>query len=198
MNCRFIQPTPQPAHIGGGREIWELIGNGPTSYSQATGDLISGPGNGEYFSVPFGGFLTPDGLYELKPFSTSPGTTGSLRLKWGFRWYFANGGGDSGVASVAQNAAGTGMTPGTYPIAFSGGTGSGAAGTVTVSATAVTATTITSPGIYTVAPTAAIGGTPGGSPATLTVTMSVAGAEVPTGLNLSAEYVQFGAIGGQM
>jgi hypothetical protein len=198
MNCRFIQPTPQPAHIGGGREIWELIGNGPTAYSQTTGDLISGPGNGEHFSVPFGGFLTPDGLYELKPFSSTPGTTGSLRLTWGFRWFFTNAGGGSGVASVAQNAAGTGMTPGTYPITFSGGTGSGAAGTVTVSSTAVTATTITSPGSYTVAPTAAIGGTPGGTPATLTVTMSTAGQEVPTGANLSAEYVQFGAIGGQM
>lgn len=198
MNCRFIQPTPQPAHIGGGMEIWPLVGIGPTSYNQTTGDLISGPGNGEHFVAPFGAILTPDGLYELIPFSTSPGTTGSLRLTWGFRWFFANSDGSLGVAKVAQNAAGTGMTAGTYPIAFSGGTGSGAAGTVTVSTTAVTAVTITNPGNYTVAPTAAIGGTPGGSPATLTVTMSVAGGEVPAGANLSAEYVQFAALGTQM
>lgn len=196
MNCRFIQPTPQPAHIGGGREIWELVGNGPTSYNQTAGDLISGPGNGEYFSVPFGGFLTPDGIYELKPFSTTPGTTGSLRLKWGFRWFFAGSAGTSVVSSVTGSG-GTGMTVGTYALAFSGGGGTGAAGSITVLTATTYTITITNPGSgFTSTPT--VTAATGGTPPTLTAHLSAAGAEVPTGINLSSEYVQFGAIGGQM
>lgn len=145
--------------------------------------------------APAGNAYTPDGLYEV---SFIPSVVPSLRPSWTARWFFANTNGGAGVAKVAQNAAGTGMTPGTYPITFSGGTGSGAAGTVTVSATTVTAVAITNPGSYTVAPTAAIGGTPGGTPATLTVTLSTPGQEVPNGANLSAEQVQFMAIGGQL
>lgn len=198
MNCRFIQPTPQPAHIGGGREIWELVGNGPTSYNQTTGDLISGPSPGEHFSVPFGGFLTPDGIYELKPFSTTPGTTGSLRLTWGFRWFFAGSAGTSVVSSVTGSG-GSGMTVGTYPLSFtnSGTGGSGEAGTITVLTATTYTITITNPGSgFTSAPT--VSAATGGTPPTLTAHLSAAGAEVSTGINLSAEYVQFGAIGGQL
>lgn len=195
MNCRFIQPTPQPAHIGGGREVWELVGNGPASYNQTTGDLISGPGPGEHFSVPFG-LLTPDGIYELKPFSTSPGSTGSLRLTWGFRWFFANSGGGQSIATITAGT-GSGMTPGTYTLSSSGGGGSGFAGLITVTSTAMSSYKITNPGSgYTSAPTLSY--SPGGTPAALTANLSAAGAEVPTGVNLSAEYVQFAAVGGQM
>jgi uncharacterized protein len=100
--------------------------------------------------------------------------------------------------TVVQNATGTGMTPGTYPISFSGGTGGGAAGTVTVSATAVTAVKITNSGSYTVAPTATIGGTPGGTPATLTVALTPSGGVVAAATDLSAEVVQFGALVSQL
>lgn len=195
MNLRFIGGLGQSAKIPtGGRELWEVWGTGPTSYSQATGDPINGPAQGEHMSAPSGAILTLSGNYEV---IFQPLGTNTLRPGWLARWRFSNIGGGSGVANVTENAAGTGMTPGTYPITFSGGTGSGAAGTVTVSATAVTAVSITNPGHYTVAPTAAIGGTPGGTPASLTVVMSTAGEEVTTGTNLSGESVQFLATGGQ-
>lgn len=83
-----------------------------------------------------------------------------------------------GVTSVVQNAAGSGMANGTYPIIFSGGTGSGAAGTVTIATnvgtgvSTVSGVSITSNGVYSVAPTATIGGSPGGTLATLTVSIS--------------------------
>lgn len=198
MNISFIRNLGQPAKIfsggGQGRELWEVYGSGPTAYSQATGDIVYGPGSGEMMSAPCGATLTQSGNYTVL---FQPSSTNTLRPGWIARWLFSNIGGARGVASVSQNVAGTGMTSGTYPIAFAGGTGSGAAGTVTVSATAVTAVNITSPGSYTVAPTATIGGTPGGTPATLTVNMSTAGQEVGTGANLSAENIQFAAVGGE-
>lgn len=191
MNLRFLTGLAQPSKIPqGGRELWEVWGAGPTSYSQATGDPILEPARGSHMTAPGGAVLTLSGNYEVR--FQPKNATNTLRPGWIARWLFTNIGGKSGVASVAQNAAGTGMTPGTYPITFSSGA---AAGTVTVSATAVTASVITNPGSYTTPPTATIGGTPGGTPATLTVTMSVAGAEVATGANLSAESVQFLATG---
>lgn len=70
----------------------------------------------------------------------------------------------TGGVSVVSGTGGTGMTPGTYPLAFSGGGGTGAAGTITV----LTATSFNPPVLsafgtgYTSAPTvtAATGGTP--------------------------------------
>lgn len=196
MNLRFLSPNPQPARIGGGagREVWEVWSNGPSSYSQTTGDPVIGPAQGEHMSAAPGAILTLSGNYQVL---FQPQSTNTLRPGWIARWLYASVGGSGSGVTVVQNAAGTGMTPGTYPITFSGGTGSGAAGTVTVSATAVTAVNLTNPGKYTVAPTATIGGSPGGTPATLTVGLAVAGAEVATGANLSGESVQFSAIGGQ-
>lgn len=196
MNTNYVYPSAQ---VGEFRQAL-LYASGPSSYSRTTGDPVYNPGANEYINFPSSA-TTVSGNYDVT-FNPAAGGTNIIRAGapspsqsgWTARWFFNNIGGASGVASVAQNAAGTGMTPGTYPITFSGGTGSGASGSVTVSATAVTAVVITNPGVYTVDPSAAIGGTPGGTPATLTVTMSTASQEVPAGANLSGETIQFGAV----
>lgn len=59
-----------------------------------------------------------------------------------------------GVTGHGAITGGTGGTTGTFALAFTGGTGSGAAGTFTVAAGAVTTITITASGNYSVAPTA--------------------------------------------
>lgn len=194
MNTNYVY---QGSQIGEIRPAL-LYAAGPTSYSQTTGDPVYNPGSNDYIAFPMQA-LTQSGNYSVEFIPTATGLyqvnagapAGGSQSGWTARWTFNNYAGNSGVAKVAQNAAGTGMTPGTYPITFSAGS---AAGTVTVTATTVTAVTITNPGVYTTAPTATIGGTPGGTPATLTVTMSTPGTEVPTGANLSAETVQFGAL----
>lgn len=196
MNLRFIGGLGNSSKIPeGGRELWEVWGAGPASYNQTTADPVFGPAQGEHMSAPSGSVITLSGNYEVKP---QPLGTNSLRPGWVFNWTFNNLNG-AGVAKIVQNAAGTGMTPGTYPLTFAGGTAiTPATGTVTVTATTVTAVAITNPGVYSVAPTGVtIGGTPGGTPATLTLTMSTPGIEVPNGANLSGESVQFMAAGGQ-
>ena len=195
MNTNYVYPSAQ---VGEFRNAL-LYANGPASLA-SSGDPVYNPGTNEYINFPCEA-TTVSGNYKVRfqPASAGlnivragapngiPGQSG-----WTAIWEYA--GSNSGVASVAQLAAGTGMTPGTYPITFSGGTGSGAAGTVTVTATTVTAVTIASRGNYTVAPTAAIGGTPGGTPATLSVTLGASSGPVPSGTNLSAELVQFAAL----
>jgi hypothetical protein len=193
MNTNYVYPSAQ---VGELRQAL-LYAAGPSSYSQTTGDPVYNPGTNEYINFP-STCRTVSGNYDVTFQPTSAGLNiiragapGPGQSGWTARWSFTNAAGKSGVASVAQNAAGTGMTAGTYPITFSSGA---AAGTVTVSTTAVTAVVITNPGSYSSAPTATIGGSPGGTPATLTVTMSTASGEVATGANLSAETVQFGAV----
>ena len=193
MNTNYVYPSAQ---VGEFRQAL-LYAAGPASYSQATGDPVYNPGANEYINFPSSA-TTVSGNYDVTFNPTSAGynvvragAPAPSQSGWTARWFFNNIGGGSGVAKVTQNAAGTGMTPGTYPITFSSGA---ATGTVTVTATTVTAAVVTNPGYYTTPPTATIGGTPGGTPATLTVTMSTAAQEVPTGANLSAETLQFGAV----
>ncbi len=193
MNTNYVYPSAQ---VGEFRQAL-LYAAGPSSYSQSTGDPVYNPGANEYINFPSSA-TTVSGNYDVTFQPTAAGynvvragAPAPSQSGWTARWFFNNIGGSSGVVKVAQNAAGTGMTAGTYPITFSSGS---AAGTVTVTATTVTAVTITNPGNYTTAPTATIGGSPGGTPATLTVTMSTAAQEVPTGVNLSAETLQFGAV----
>ena len=57
-----------------------------------------------------------------------------------------------GVASYASLVGGSGGTNGTFDLAFSGGTGSGAAGRFTVAGGALVSITLTAPGSYTVVP----------------------------------------------
>lgn len=193
MDTNYVYPSAQ---VGELRQAL-LYASGPSSYAQSTGDPVYNPGTNEYINAPtpctsesgnYDVTFTPadTGLNVIRAGAPSPAQSG-----WTARWFFNNIDGNKQVANVTQDAAGTGMTPGTYPIDFSSGT---AAGTVTVTATAVTAVTITNPGSYTTAPTATIGGSPGGTPATLTVVMSTPGTEVPTGADLSGESVQFGAV----
>jgi hypothetical protein len=136
-------------------------------------------------NIEAGGFSI-SGAYQVFAQPTGKGS----RKVWNMLW---NGLG--GVTGVVQNAAGTGMTPGTYSLVFAGGGGgTGAAGTVTV----LTATTIATPVItsagrgYTSAPTATF--VPGGTAATLTVTAGTIGPVAST-TNLSAETVRIAIIG---
>lgn len=186
-----------------GRSKWNILDHtGPTSYT--TGgetwplqSVYGGPNSaglsGVQAVIPCGESIS--GNYVVRANYGGTGVRTSIKLKWLY-----SGGQGSGVTSVVQNAAGTGMTPGTYPLTFTntGTNGSGAAGTVTVTATAVTNVVITNPGSgYTSAPTVAIGGTPGGTPATLTASIGpVGGLEVASGTNLSAETVRLLPIGG--
>ncbi len=89
-------------------------------------------------------------------------------------------GGLTGMIASVSATGGSGMTPGTYSLSFSGGGGSGAAGTITVlSATTYSTPQITSAGSgYASAP--AVSAATGGTPPTLTA--SVSGM---TALNLS-------------
>jgi hypothetical protein len=194
VNIQFLRNLGQPAKLlsggGQGREVWELYASGPASYSVATGDPIVGPGVGELMSAPCGAIMTQSGNYVVQ---FQPVSTNTLRPGWIARWFTSGTGG----VSVTQNAAGSGMTPGTVvPIVFSGGTGGGAAGTVTVLTATTISISITSTGSYTVAPTATISGT-GGTPATLTVAISTTIGQVANGTNLSAETIQFAAVGGE-
>ena len=193
MNLRFIGGLGQSAKIPtGGRELWEVWGTGPTSYSQATGDPVIGPAQGEHMSAPCGSVLSKSGNYEVV---FQPQATNTLRPGWLARYRFTNIGGGQGVASVTGTG-GTGMTVGTVALAFSGGGGTGAAGTLTVLTATTFSVTITNPGSgYTSAPT--VTAATGGTPPTLTATLSAPYEEVPTGANLSAEDFQFAAVGGQ-
>lgn len=73
----------------------------------------------------------------------------------------------SGIAAATTIVAGTGGTAGTYPLIFTGGGGTGAAGTATISGGAITAVTLTELGTnYTSAPTITLSG--GGGTGTVT------------------------------
>lgn len=191
MNVNFINP---PAHAGE-REIWELWGNGPSSYNQVTGDILQGPGVGEFFGAPMGGFLTLSQTYELKPF---PSTVNSLRATWAWRWFYSGAAQVGEVVTGVSFTAGSGQTNGTYVINGSGGGGSGAQVQIVIAGGAITSATVISPGKgYTGTPTFTVAA--GGTPGTLTPTVAnPAGTEVATGVNLSGEQVQFMAIGGEL
>lgn len=191
MNTNYVYPSAQ---VGEFRQAL-LYANGPASYASA-GDPVNNPGANEYINFPFQS-LTLSGDYSVEFFPANvglnivrAGAPSPSQSGWTALWQYS---GKQGV-KVVQNAAGTGMTPGTVvPIVFAGGTGGGAAGTVTVLTATTIAINITSSGSYTSAPTATISGT-GGTPATLTVTTMPTAGVVAAGTNLSAEQVQFGAL----
>lgn len=195
MNTAYVY---QGAQVGEFRNslLWAA---GPASYL-AAGDPVYNPGANEYINFP-ASCLSLSGNYEVKFFPSAVGQ-GVIRAGapspsqsgWTAIWTYSGRGG----VIVVQNAAGTGMTPGTVvPIVFSGGTGGGAAGTVTVLTATTIAIKITNAGSYTVAPTASISGT-GGTPATLTVSTAATSGVVAAGTDLSAELIQFGALESQL
>lgn len=78
----------------------------------------------------------------------------------------------SGVTGNGAITAGSGGTDGTFALGFTGGTGTAATGTFTVAAGALTAISITTPGAYSVVPSAfdfsASAGLGGGATASVT------------------------------
>lgn len=182
MQLTFLQGYPDYV---GKRFIFAGYGSGPASYA-AAGDPIVLPRYDNYIDTVFGA-LSVSGAYQI---TAKPSGFGA-RQTWNLLWAGVLG----TVASVAQNAAGTGMTPGTYIVNATGGGGVGAQ----ISVVVLTATTIATPVVlnagqgYTSAPTFTLAA--GGTPATLTATLTVAGPVAPT-TNLSAEVVQLGGFGG--
>ena len=79
---------------------------------------------------------------------------------------------ESGLGDTTISTAGTDGANGTFALAFTGGTGSGAVGTFTVTSGAVTSVLITNPGVYTVAPTLDLTACTGLTGATVTVALS--------------------------
>lgn len=162
---------------------------GPISYSQTTGDIYpaSNLGRGGFDKVSGG--LTLDGLYNVVagyPAGTGAGSPSTSAV---LTWNFAT----SGAVASVTGTGGTGMTVGTYALAFSGGGGSGAVGTLTVLTGTTFSTVITSPGKgYTSAPT--VTAATGGTPPTLTANLSTSGSQAPTGSNLSGSAVRLEAI----
>jgi hypothetical protein len=200
MNTSYVYPSAQYGEF----RLALLYGTGPASYAPSTGDPVYNAASNEYIDFPMS-VLSLSGNYEARFFPTSAGV-GSAFIRagapspsqsgWNARYFFTNINGGSGVGSVT-NSGGSGMTAGTYALSFSGGGGSGAAGTITVSTSAVTATVITNPGTgYTSAPT--VSAATGGTPPTLTSHLSVAGAEVAAGANLTGESFQFGGFVSQL
>jgi hypothetical protein len=182
MQLTFLQGYPDYV---GKRFIFAGYGNGPASYV-ASGDSILLPRYDNYIDVIFSA-LTVGGAYEVKAMPSVYGNRAPFVLLWS---------GVAGtVASVAQNAAGTGMTPGTYIVNATGGGGQGAQASVVVaSATTLGAITVLNAGTgYASAPTFTLAA--GGTSATLTATLATAG-PVAAGFNLSQQVVQIGGFGG--
>jgi hypothetical protein len=181
----------EPTHVIQ-RQLWEISAAGPASYNQATADVINFQSTQFPSAIP-GGFLSKSGTYELKPF---PSITANLRPTWAFRWVYSGAGGVQGVDGVAITTPGTGGTNGTVTINATGGGGTGAQISVTTAGGIITAVSVVNPGSgYTSAPTFTIAAGTGVVAATIG---SIAGMEVATGTNLSAEQVQFFVIGGEM
>jgi hypothetical protein len=177
----------------GQREILCIYGTGPSSYSPTTGDLLS-LSPGIYVDTILGETLTVSKNYKIVPFPSAVATT---RATWGFKWYYAGSASQGqGVVGAVIASAGSGQTNGTYTISGSGGGGTGAQISVTIAGGAITSVSVINPGSgYTSAPTFTVA--EGGTPGTLTATVAnIGGVEVGSGVNLSAESVQFAALGG--
>ncbi|MER8394089.1 phage tail sheath subtilisin-like domain-containing protein [Mesorhizobium sp. M1340] len=89
-----------------------------------------------------------EGVYIAMDSQSAVGVTPRILIAPGF-----TGERPIGISGHGAITPGAGGTNGTFPLAFTGGTGSGAAGTFTVAGGALTAITITAAGRYTVAPT---------------------------------------------
>lgn len=182
MQLKFLEGYPDYV---GKRFIFCGNGSGPASYA-ATGDPVVLSRYNNYIDIIFD-VLSTSGAYAITALASGIGA----RQTWSLLWSGVLG----TVASVAQNAAGTGQTPGTYIVNATGGGGAGAQ----ISVTVLTATTIATPVVlnagvgYTSAPTFTLAS--GGTPATLTATLTVAGPVAPA-TNLSGQTVQIGGFGG--
>lgn len=199
MNLRFIATLGNSAKIPqNGRELWEVWGAGPTSYANPGGDTVYMPAQGEHMSAPGGSVLTKSGNYEVR---FQPSVTNSLRPTWTARWFNVAGSSTgSAVQSVTITAAGTYTgTPPTvsFAAAPAGGTTATGIALLNVAGTAVIGVLITNPGAgYITAPAVTFGSGGATGTAVLAAAGSTAGSEVANATNLSAESVQFMAVGG--
>lgn len=199
MNVSYVY---QSAQVGEFRPAL-LYATGPSSYSQATGDPVSNPGANEYITFP-NDCTTKSGNYSVRfrPLATGIGSAGiragapsASQSGWVAFWIYS---GSQGVTSVVQLAAGSGMTPGTYPLVATGGGGSGFSGILTVTSAVAATIAITSGGQgYATVPTITPPVT-GGTAPTFTVTVAPSGGLVTNTANLSAETIQFGALVSQL
>ena len=197
MNTNYVFPA---AEVGEIRNAL-LYAIGPASYA-AAGDPVYNPGSGEYINFPCD-CTSLSGNYKVRfiPLATGynqvragGGVGGPSVSGWTARYEFTNVSGGAGVASVTGSG-GSGMTVGTVPLTIAAPPAGGvqATGTLTVLTATTFTTKITNPGSgYTSAPTTTAA--TGGTPPTLTAVLSVAGAEVAVGANLSTEQFQFAAL----
>jgi hypothetical protein len=179
-----------------------LTAAGPASYSQATGDPLYNAASSEFIIVPFdctsesGNYFvrfvpTTTGVGIIRAGAPSPNQSG-----WTARWFYTGLGNATGVNGVAITTAGTGGTNGTVTIASTGGGGTGATISVTTAGGIITAVKLLTPGTgYTSVPTFTIAAGTGAVTATIG---STGGIEVGTGVNLSAESIQFGCFTSQL
>ena len=83
-----MQLKPTPGYEGGisigQRKLWSMFNNGggPTSYSQTTGDAVSGPPN-EYFDF-IASAMTVSKTYLVRFYPSAVNTT---RASWVAKWY---------------------------------------------------------------------------------------------------------------
>lgn len=169
-----------PASYLSSGEVLGSINNmtGITALGLSTIDLVLAGGS------------SVSGAYSVQAQPTGAGS----RKTWLLFWT-----GNGGVATVVQNVAGSGMTPGVYTsTAATGGSGAGAVA-AQIQVTVLTATTIgpivvlNSGRGYTTLPTGFTVAT-GGTPPTFTVTGSVLG-PVAAGTDLHLETVRLGYVG---
>ena len=195
-NSLFQALPDYPARMGGKQMVTGDY-TGPSSYA-ITGDTIGVTNN--LTGVDIAGLSAIDQIIGSGSATISGGYTlqfqpsgKGIRKTWKAFWS-SNG----AVTSVVQNAAGSGMTPGTYlsSAATGGANGSGAQIQVTVlTATTIGPIVVVSGGRgYTTLPTGFTVAT-GGTPPTFTVTGTIAGAPVVAGTDLSGETGRISLIG---
>ena len=178
----------------GRTKAWIGDHTGPVSYTTGgeslTQSIYGGPnifGLAGFYKVEGG--VANSGNLNCVALTGGSGVRSTVKLLWAYTNY--NG---PSIATVTGTG-GTGMTPGTYPLAFSGGGGTGAAGTITVTSATTYTIAITNVGSgYTSAPT--VTAATGGTPPTLTATTSTVGLQVAAGTNLSSESIRLVVLGG--
>lgn len=186
MNLQYLHGYPDRI---GRRFAYVAIGTGPASAPSA-GDPVQLPSYNNYIdSCTVGESIST--YFQARAVPNAAGARASWSVKYTFNTVTS--------ANTSINAAGSGQTPGNYPITFNGtlGTGKAASGFATVGAGGtITSLTVYPGGGYTVAPTTATITGSGGTPGTLTVAASTIGTQVPAGSNLSTEQFQVSGFGG--
>lgn len=174
----------------GRRFAYVAVGVPPASAPLA--DSVALPSFNNYIdSLTVGASIST--AFQARATPNSAGARAAWSVKYTYNTVFS--------ANVTIATAGTGQTPGSYPITFGGGTlgtgGKAASGTAIVGAGGTIVSTNVYPGYgYTTVPTTATITGSGGTPGTLAVAASAIGAPVQPGVNLSAEQFQCSGFGG--